>query len=263
MRTPARASGGCATRTRWPGWQRRRAGPTRDQVLVLSTGVIGHFLPMDKIARGVTAAAVAAGVRRGRVSRCRPRHHDDRPLSQGGQSSADPCGQEIRITGMAKGAAMIGPNMATMLAVVMTDARLAPEAAQRAVAAAVDDSFNCISVDGHMSTNDTVLLMANGAARRTGTGGKDLEPFQAALDEVCIELARMIPDDGEGATHLITIDVQGCASRDHAFRIAKTVANSPLVKTAVRGRRSQLGPHRLGRRLCRRPLRSAQSEARL
>jgi glutamate N-acetyltransferase / amino-acid N-acetyltransferase len=99
----------------------------------------------------------------------------------------------------------------------------------------VDDSFHCISVEGHMSTNDTVLLLASGAADSTPLAGADLDTFRTVLRDVCIELAKQIPDDGEGATHLITIDVQGAATREHAFRIAKTVAESSLVKTAIAG----------------------------
>jgi len=125
--------------------------------------------------------------------------------------------------------------MATMLAVVMTDAALDPNTAQTLLKAAVDRSFNCISVEGHMSTNDTVLLLASGAATKQPLAGGDLAAFQSALSELCIELARQIPDDGEGASHLITIDVRGCKTRDDARRIARTVADSALVKTAVAG----------------------------
>ncbi|MEZ6070111.1 MAG: bifunctional ornithine acetyltransferase/N-acetylglutamate synthase [Pirellulales bacterium] len=130
---------------------------------------------------------------------------------------------------------MIGPKMATMLGVVMTDARLTPESAQTALRAAVADSFNCISVDGHMSTNDTVLLLASGTACDAPLAGDALADFQTALDEVCQELARAIPGDGEGATHLVTIDVTGGANRAAAHTIAKTIAESPLVKTAIAG----------------------------
>jgi glutamate N-acetyltransferase / amino-acid N-acetyltransferase len=144
-------------------------------------------------------------------------------------------GREIQITGMAKGAAMMGPNMATMLALVMTDAALAPAAAQAALTTAANDSFNCMSVDGHMSTNDTVLLLANGAAGGDPLTGDDLAAFQTALDELCVDLAKAIAGDGEGATHLVTIEISGCATRQTALEIAKTVANSPLVKTALHG----------------------------
>ncbi len=144
-------------------------------------------------------------------------------------------GRQIQITGMAKGAAMMGPNMATMLALVLTDANLTAAAAQAALSTATEDSFNCMSVDGHMSTNDTVLLLANGATGGEPLTGDALAAFQAALDEVCVDLAKSIATDGEGATHLIILDVTGCATRQSALDIAKTVANSPLVKTAIHG----------------------------
>jgi glutamate N-acetyltransferase/amino-acid N-acetyltransferase len=125
--------------------------------------------------------------------------------------------------------------MATMLGILLTDAALAPDDAQQALSWAVDDSFNCISVEGHMSTNDTVLLLASGAASRSALQGADLAAFRQALLEVCTDLARAIPDDGEGASHLITIEVRGCATRADAHRIAKTIAESALVKTAIAG----------------------------
>jgi glutamate N-acetyltransferase/amino-acid N-acetyltransferase len=107
--------------------------------------------------------------------------------------------------------------------------------AQAALKTAVDDSFNCISVEGHMSTNDTVLLLASGAARKQPLAGSDLAEFQEALQALCIELARQIPDDGEGATHLITLAVRGCKTQGDARRIARTIADSALVKTAIAG----------------------------
>ncbi len=210
-------------------------GASASQALVLSTGVIGEFLPMDKIAAGITAAAgklaaseealVAAAS--GMLTTDTRHKLASRSLSLGGH--------RIRITGMAKGAAMIGPNMATMLGVVLTDAPLAVQDAQSLLHAAADKSFNCISVDGHMSTNDTVLLVANGAAGGPALAGADLEAFGRAIEEVCADLARAIPADGEGATHLITLDVTGCASQGAARTIAAAVANSALVKTAVAG----------------------------
>jgi glutamate N-acetyltransferase/amino-acid N-acetyltransferase len=141
----------------------------------------------------------------------------------------------IQLTGVCKGAAMIGPRMATMLCLLMTDAELTPTDAQRIVAGSVDASFNCISVEGHMSTNDTVLLLASGAAGGGPLNGSDLDLFQATLDDLCVELARMIPDDGEGSTHLVTIHVRGCRTRLDAHCIAKTIAESALVKTAITG----------------------------
>ena len=210
-------------------------GAEPDGALVLSTGIIGEYLPMDKITEGIEAAAARLGndenalisAARGMMTTDTVHKLSGRVLSLGKR--------EICITGMAKGAAMIGPNMATMLGLILTDAPLAVDVAQSALSAAVDDSFNAISVDGHMSTNDTVLLLANGAAGGEPLVGEDLSAFRAALDQVCVELARAIPADGEGATHLVTIEITGCTDRPSARRIAKTVAESPLVKTAVAG----------------------------
>ncbi|MGL4513654.1 MAG: bifunctional glutamate N-acetyltransferase/amino-acid acetyltransferase ArgJ [Lacipirellulaceae bacterium] len=212
-------------------------GAPIDSALVMSTGVIGVHLSIDKIAAGLAQAAAELGdsaeslerVARGimttdTVTKIRTR-----------QISVD--GVTVTVTGVAKGAAMIGPNMATMLALVMTDAKLTPQDAQGALSEAVVESFNCISVDGHTSTNDTLLLVANGAASADGTplSGKGLADFRATLVEVCEDLAIAIPSDGEGATHLITVEVHGCRTRDDAVRIGKTVADSPLVKTAIAG----------------------------
>ena len=205
------------------------------QVLVLSTGVIGEMLPMDKIGLGIAQAAaqlsdsgqalVAAA--RGMLTTDTCHKISSRTFNIGEQS--------ITVTGIAKGAAMIGPNLATMLAVVMTDAPLSAKDAQAGLADAADESFNCISVEGHTSTNDTVLLLANGAAGGPTLSGKALAAFQATLVEVCEDLAQSIPADGEGASHLITVEVHGCRTRADAVKIAKTVADSPLVKTAVAG----------------------------
>jgi len=210
-------------------------GAKAEQALVLSTGVIGAFLPMDKIEQGISAAAVKLGNNEASlISAARGMLTTDTVHKLAGRTLTI-AGREIQITGMAKGAAMMGPNMATMLALIMTDANLTADAAQASLSAATDDSFNCMSVDGHMSTNDTVLLLANGAAGGDPLAGADLATFQAALNEVCIDLAKSIPTDGEGATHLIVLDVKGCADRQTALEIAKTVANSPLVKTAIHG----------------------------
>jgi glutamate N-acetyltransferase/amino-acid N-acetyltransferase len=130
---------------------------------------------------------------------------------------------------------MIGPKMATMLAVLMTDAALQANDAQAVLERVVDRTFNCISVEGHMSTNDTVLLLASGQSATRPLAGEALDAFADVLTDVCTELARAIPADGEGASHLIVIEVSGCARDEDAFRIAKTIADSPLVKTAVAG----------------------------
>ena len=210
-------------------------GASPEQSLVMSTGVIGVFLPMEKIAAGTKAAQAKLGTdeaalraaSRGILTTDNGPKVATRKLAIGGR--------EITLAGIAKGAGMIGPNMATMLAVMMTDAPLSPDTAQAAIKAAADQSFNCISVEGHMSTNDTLLLLASGAAGGEPLSGDELEAFQTALTETCIELAKQIPDDGEGATHLICVQVQGCRNASEARQIAQTVANSALVKTAITG----------------------------
>lgn len=210
-------------------------GAAAEQALVLSTGVIGEFLPIDKISTGITAAAARlASDEAALIAAARGMMTTDtRPKLA--SRSLKLAGKSVHITGLAKGAAMIGPRMATMLGLILTDAALEPPIAQQALSAAVENSFNCISVDGHTSTNDTVLLLANGASGTPPLAGSELAQFQAALDDVCGELARAIPSDGEGATHIVTIDVCGCATRADAHRIAKTIAESSLVKTAIAG----------------------------
>jgi glutamate N-acetyltransferase/amino-acid N-acetyltransferase len=206
-----------------------------EQALVLSTGVIGAMLPMDTIARGIEmAAAKLADDQESLVAAARGMMTTDK-VTKICTRSFDLDGVPVTVTGVAKGAAMIGPNMATMLAVVMTDANVRKEDAQPALVEAVDESFNCISVDGHTSTNDTVLLLANGAAGGPVLEGRSLAVFRATLLEVCEDLAQAIPADGEGATHLVTVEVHGCRCRKDAVRIAKTIADSPLVKTAIHG----------------------------
>lgn len=206
-----------------------------EAALVMSTGVIGVRLPMDKIERGISEAAARVSdapeallaAARGMMTT------DTRPklCCRSYESEAGP----ITVTGLAKGAAMIGPNLATMLSVVMTDAAIRPGDAQQALTDAVAESFNCISVDGHTSTNDTVLLLANGAAGGPPLEGAALGPFRTTLLDVCEDLAQAIPADGEGATHLVTVEVHGCRTRADAVQIAKTIADSPLVKTAIHG----------------------------
>jgi glutamate N-acetyltransferase / amino-acid N-acetyltransferase len=211
-------------------------GLEEDQVLVLSTGVIGEPLPMQKVATGIRSAQQRlAADEAAYFSAARGITTTDIAHKVADAHVALPGGAKVYITGMAKGAGMIGPRMATMLCILLTDAPLTAGDAQAALADAADNSFNCISVEGHMSTNDTVLLMASGRAANTPLAGDDLHVFRRHLTDVCIELARMIPNDGEGATHLITVEVQGCRTRDDARRIAETVAASPLVKCAITG----------------------------
>lgn len=207
------------------------------EVLVMSTGIIGHALPMERIARGVSEAhSQLAG-----DAEAFTRASDAILTTDQGRKTAArqielASGHGIRIAGMAKGAGMIGPNMATMLGLVVTDLALSPDDAQAALRTAADQSFNCISVEGHTSTNDTLVLFSS---NRVGSGQPLSETarrqFTDALTEMCIELAKKIPADGEGATHVIAIRVSGATSDGSAARIAKTIAESALVKTAIAG----------------------------
>jgi len=216
-------------------WAAEAVGAQPEQALVMSTGVIGSVLSMEKIRAGIEAAARQLGdderslenAARGIMTT------DTVPKIRGREVTLS--GTPTRLTGIAKGAAMIAPSMSTMLALLMTDAAVRVEDAQSALVAAVDESFHCISVDGHMSTNDSVILLANGAAGGPLLEGKGLEDFRTTLFEVCEDLAQSIPADGEGATHLITVEVHGCRTRQDALRISKTIADSPLVKTAIAG----------------------------
>jgi len=202
------------------------AGCASDDVLALSTGVIGLHLPMDAIRRGVTAlggmlradgwAGAAAAIM---TTDTRPKLAS---VQQGGYT----------ITGIAKGAGMIAPNMATMLAVIATDAAAPRDLLQRALTAAAGNSFNRIVVDGDMSTNDTVLVLANGAS---GAAVADEAAFTAALADVCAQLAQAIVRDGEGATKFVTVHVTGAADEARAVAVARSIATSALVKTAFYG----------------------------
>jgi glutamate N-acetyltransferase / amino-acid N-acetyltransferase len=205
------------------------------QVLVMSTGVIGRPLPMEKIRQGIQQAAAelssedAAFLRAsdGILTTDKSRKIATSEMFLGDRS--------IRIAGMAKGAGMIGPNMATMLCCVLTDARLSTTQADRLLRAAADKSFNNISVESHTSTNDTMLLLANGAACEQELTEAEEAQFAARLESMCIELAKQIPADGEGATHLIEVFVQGTETDAQARKIAVEIARSNLVKCAILG----------------------------
>jgi len=210
-------------------------GAKADEALVMSTGVIGEFLPLDKVAGGVRACAERLSTsEEALITAARGMMTTDTVHKLASQSVTIG-GRQLQITGMCKGAAMIAPNMGTMLGLVLTDAPISAADLQGMLAAVVEDTFNCISVDGHMSTNDTVLLLANGAAGGDRLSGRQLAQFQTALHEVCASLARQIPADGEGATHLIRIDIEGCSTTAAARQIAKSIADSALVKTAIAG----------------------------
>ena len=202
-------------------------------VLVASTGVIGVPLPMDAIRSGIPRAARALSPDGASAARA-IMTTDKFPKTAAVALEID--GVEVTIGGMAKGAGMIHPNLATTLCFLTTDAAVPPPVLRRALARAAADSFNAITVDGDTSTNDTVLLLANGRAGGPPiTNGEALRRFTAALTLVAGELARMVVRDGEGATKLVEIAVEGAASELEARQAAMTVANSLLVKTALHG----------------------------
>jgi glutamate N-acetyltransferase / amino-acid N-acetyltransferase len=206
-----------------------------EQVLVASTGVIGHQLAMDKLDSGIDQAVGqlspdAAGFQKAATAIMTT---DTRPKIVSLQKSIG--NRLVTVLGLAKGAAMIGPRMATMLAFVLTDAPVWANELQDILTSAVDLSFNCVSVDGHASTNDTVLVLSSTAATDPILRGEELLAFATLIGTACETLARAIANDGEGATHFITIDVAGCSSFDDARSIARAVADSPLVKTAIHG----------------------------
>jgi glutamate N-acetyltransferase / amino-acid N-acetyltransferase len=208
-----------------------------DDVLVCSTGVIGHFLPREKLAAGLPAAVEALAARPEALGAAARAMMTTDTVPKLAVHQAEIDGARVTVSGAAKGAAMIGPNMATMLAVILTDAALAPGAADALLRQAVGASFNSISVEGHTSTSDSVLLLANGAARADVPRARS--DAQAALqhlvNDVCADLAQQIIRDAEGAQHIVTIDVRGLRTAHEAREIARAVAHSPLVKTALAG----------------------------
>jgi glutamate N-acetyltransferase/amino-acid N-acetyltransferase len=203
------------------------------QMLVCSTGVIGRLLPMPIMEVGIPQAAqqlAEGGAALERAARA-ILTTDTRVKIR--TRTLNVLGKEIRLTGFAKGAAMIGPNMATLLAFVLTDAPLDVADLAALAPIAADQSFNCISVEGHTSTNDTLLFLANGSGPKLK--GDSLEQFRQAAIGICADLARDMASDAEGASHLVTIDIEGTRTDTEARTIAKTVAESALVKTALFG----------------------------
>jgi glutamate N-acetyltransferase/amino-acid N-acetyltransferase len=208
-------------------------GCRAEQMLVCSTGVIGRHLPMPRIEEGIGRAVSVLDSSAAALDRAAHAILTTDTHIKVSTQKVTLTGSEVRLTGFAKGAAMIGPNMATMLAFVLTDACVAAADLAMLARRAAESSFNAISVEGHTSTNDTLLLFANGAGRPLDSTA--LERFGSAVTSVCTDLARAIVADAEGATHLVIIDVEGLRNDDEAKRIARAVADSPLVKTAIFG----------------------------
>jgi glutamate N-acetyltransferase/amino-acid N-acetyltransferase len=211
-----------------------KLGIPPEAVFPCSTGVIGLPLPVERMERALPGLVAALGDDPGPFARSMMTTDSFPKVSSRAFSVR---GRELRVLGIAKGAGMIRPDVATMLAFLATDAPVGSAALQRALSDAAEETFNRVTVDGDTSTNDTVLALASGAA-----GGASLEEEPAALAgladalrEVCRELARMMVRDGEGATKVVDVRVRGAASAGAALAIARTVAESPLVKTALHG----------------------------
>ena len=210
-------------------------GCAPDEVLVGSTGIIGVNLPMDKLEAGIKAAAAE-------LSEDGSKNAGNAIITTDTYSKACSCeveigGQAVRFGAIAKGSGMIQPKMATMLCYITTDANISSQLMQKALSEIVEVSFNMISVDGDMSTNDTVLVLANGAsgAAEITDGSPEYDKFYATLKEICQELSKRIAADGEGATKFLTINVSGTKTFEDAKTVAMSIAKSPLVKTAFFG----------------------------
>lgn len=210
-------------------------------VFVSSTGVIGVPLPIDKAEAGLDAVFAAD-----------PCSWEDAAatimttdtFTKGAVATCTVGGKPVTVAGIVKGSGMIAPDMATMLGFVFTDAEVAPGFLQQALARASERSFNAITVDGDTSTSDTVLAFATGAAGNAALASSEddgARDFLRALDEVCLKLAQLVVRDGEGASKFIAVTVQGAESDASAKRIALSIANSPLVKTAIAGEDANWG----------------------
>ncbi len=216
------------------------AGVSFSDVLVASTGVIGQRLSIDPIAHGMPALLTALGQNSADAAEAIMTTDTVKKeialcLTLGGKA--------VRLGGIAKGSGMIHPDMATMLAFLTTDAAISPPLLQKALNTAISDSFNMISVDRDSSTNDTVFVLANGMAENEQIvdEGEDFEQFTVALSQLCLDLARKIAKDGEGATKLLECRVSGAGSKEDARLAAKSVICSPLLKCAMFGEDANWG----------------------
>ncbi|MGM0370834.1 MAG: bifunctional glutamate N-acetyltransferase/amino-acid acetyltransferase ArgJ [Bacillota bacterium] len=213
----------------------QKLGLAEEEIILCSTGIIGEYLAMDKVEPGIEKAVLNLTENGGSDTAEAIMTTDtyQKELAV----KVDIGGEEITIGGIAKGSGMIEPNMATMLSFLTTDAEIDKELLQDALTTAVDQTFNRITVDGDQSTNDTVAILANGASENEAITEKEdsYHRFVEGLTYICKELAHLIVKDGEGATKFVTIEVEGVSSEDKAERVAKKIANSNLVKTAIFG----------------------------
>ncbi len=205
------------------------------QVLIAATGVIGQHLPMDKVRAGLPRLVKGLSPQGGRHAAEAILTTDTHPKEAA--LRLDVAGRPVTIGGIAKGVAMLEPHLATMFCFVATDAMVAGDALQSVLRRAVDRSFNRITVDGDQSTSDTAAVLANGLAENASLerGGKGLRQFARGLEALTTRLAKLLVEDGEGATKLVEIRLRGARTRREALLAARSVANSPLVKTALNG----------------------------
>jgi len=213
-------------------------GIKENRVLVASTGVIGRRLPMNNLLAGVKKAVAALGstFSHSNDAELAIMTTDTRPKEAAVEFVLE--GKKVRIGGICKGSGMIEPNMATMLGFLTTDAAISPRMLRKALLMAISKSFNRVVVDGDMSTNDSVFLMASGKAgnKKITLPSDEFRVFTSALTEVCTSLARQMALDGEGATKFVTVTVKGAKTKKDAERAARAVAKSPLAKTSWFGR---------------------------
>ena len=203
------------------------------RILVASTGVIGSYLPVRKILKGIAAAVSSLNSQGGSAAAQAIMTTDTREKSFAVEARID--GHTVRIGGMAKGAGMIHPNMATMLSAITTDVRITPGLLNKILHRVVERTFNCLTVDGDSSTNDTVFIMANGSSQASISDCYSSAFFEQGLEMLCEELAKSIARDGEGATKFVEVRVSGARNFESARKVAKAIANSSLVKTALFG----------------------------
>lgn len=220
---------------------------TPERILVASTGVIGQPLPMSKVESGIQKAALRLGRCRSHASAVARAIMTTDTVPKSAAVEVRIGGKRVRIGGIAKGAGMISPKMATLLAFITTDCAVTAPMLRKALREAVGKTFNCITVDGDASTNDTIVILANGAAGNAAIrrSGRPYNVFLKGLLTVSEKLAQGIVRDGEGATRFVEVHVTAGRSRGEAERVARQIANSPLVKTAIHG-----GDPNWGRIIC-------------
>lgn len=204
----------------------------KQQVLPFSTGVIGENLPVDKIAQTLPKAVAVCQEENWKKAALAIMTTDT--FAKGASLVIQIEGKPVNITGISKGSGMIQPDMATMLSFVATDAKIGQVALQQCLSVAVQQSFNCITVDGDTSTNDACILMASGKSTAVEIiqNSENYKVFEKAVTDVCKQLAELIIRDGEGATKLMRVQIEQALNNDEALKVGKTIAHSPLVKTA-------------------------------